>query len=34
VYGSLSDVGDAQKHPELMSAAAELGKKLVEMMEN
>lgn len=31
VYGSLSDVGDAQKHPELMSAAAELGRKLVEM---
>ena len=28
VYGSVSDPGDAQKHPELMQAAYELGKKL------
>lgn len=28
VYGSLSNVGDAQKHPELMQQAFELGKKL------
>jgi multimeric flavodoxin WrbA len=32
VYGSLSDVGEAQKHPELMCAAAELGRKLVAEM--
>jgi multimeric flavodoxin WrbA len=31
VYGSLSDPGDAQKHPELMEQAYQLGKKLVEM---
>jgi len=30
VYGSLSDVGDAQKHPELMEQAYLLGKKLAE----
>jgi multimeric flavodoxin WrbA len=29
VYGSLSNVGDAQKHPELMQQAFELGEKLV-----
>jgi multimeric flavodoxin WrbA len=29
VYGSLSEVGDAQKHPELMEKAYRLGKKLV-----
>jgi multimeric flavodoxin WrbA len=28
VHGSLSDVGDAQKHPELMEQAFQLGKKL------
>jgi len=28
VYGSLGDVGDAQKHPELMEKAYRLGKKL------
>jgi multimeric flavodoxin WrbA len=28
VHGSLSDVGDAQKHPELMQQAYELGKLL------
>jgi len=31
VYGSLSDPGDSQKHPELMEQAYQLGKKLVEM---
>ena len=34
VHGSLSDVGDAQKHPELISAAVQLGRKLVEEMGN
>jgi multimeric flavodoxin WrbA len=29
VYGSLSDVGDAEKHPELMQQAYQLGEKLV-----
>jgi multimeric flavodoxin WrbA len=29
VYGSLSNVGDAEKHPELMAKARELGTKLV-----
>ncbi len=28
VYGSLSEVGDAQKHPELMEKAYRLGRKL------
>jgi multimeric flavodoxin WrbA len=28
VYGSLSDIGDAQKHPELMEKAYRLGRKL------
>jgi multimeric flavodoxin WrbA len=28
VYGSLSDIGDAQKHPELMDKAFRLGRKL------
>lgn len=28
VYGSLSDVGDAQKHPDLMEKAYQLGQKL------
>jgi multimeric flavodoxin WrbA len=30
VYGSLSDVGDAQKHPELMEKAHNLGRKLAQ----
>jgi hypothetical protein len=30
VYGSLMDVGDAQKNPELMEKARQLGKKLGE----
>ncbi len=30
VYGSLSEIGDAQKNPELMDKAYQLGKKLVE----
>jgi len=29
VYGSLTDVGDAQKHPELMEQAYQLGERLV-----
>jgi multimeric flavodoxin WrbA len=29
VHGSLSDIGDAQKHPELMQQAYQLGEKLV-----
>jgi multimeric flavodoxin WrbA len=29
LYGSLSDIGDAEKHPEMMKAAADLGVKLV-----
>ena len=28
VHGSLNDIGDAQKHPELMTKARELGRKL------
>lgn len=32
VYGSLSDIGDAQKHPELMQQAYRLGKKLAQMI--
>jgi multimeric flavodoxin WrbA len=31
VYGTLSEVGDAQKHPELMEKAYRLGKKLVQV---
>lgn len=31
VHGSVSDVGDAQKHPELMEAAYQLGRKLTEI---
>jgi multimeric flavodoxin WrbA len=31
VYGSLGDVGDAQKHPELMERAYRLGKKLAQV---
>ncbi len=30
VHGSMNDVGDAQKHPELMEAAYELGKKMTQ----
>jgi multimeric flavodoxin WrbA len=30
VYGSLGDIGDAQKNPELMEQAYQLGKKLAE----
>jgi len=30
VYGSLGDVGDAQKHPELMNKAFQLGMKLAQ----
>ncbi len=30
VHGSLMDVGDAEKHPELMDAAYELGRKMTE----
>ncbi len=30
VHGSLSDVGDAEKHPELMEAAFELGRKIAQ----
>jgi multimeric flavodoxin WrbA len=29
VYGSLSDIGDAEKHPELMEQAYQLGERLV-----
>lgn len=31
VYGSLGDVGDAQKHPDLMDKAYRLGKKLAQV---
>jgi multimeric flavodoxin WrbA len=31
VYGSLSEVGDAQKHPELMEKAYRLGRKLAQV---
>ena len=30
VHGSLSDIGDAQKHPELMQQAYQLGENLVQ----
>jgi multimeric flavodoxin WrbA len=30
VHGTLSDIGDAQKHPELMEQARQLGKKLAQ----
>ena len=30
VYGSLSDAGDAEKHPELMQQARQLGERLAE----
>lgn len=30
VHGSLGDIGDAQRHPELMQAAFELGRKMTE----
>ncbi len=30
VHGSLSDVGDAEKHPDLLEQAFELGRRLVE----
>jgi len=33
VYGSLSDIGDAQKQPELMEKAYQLGQKLVQAAE-
>jgi multimeric flavodoxin WrbA len=33
VYGSVNDPGDAQKHPELMQAAYELGKRITECAE-
>ncbi len=33
VYGSVSDPGDAEKHPELMQAAYELGKRIAECAE-
>jgi hypothetical protein len=33
VYGSASDPGDAEKNPELMRSAYELGKKLAERTE-
>jgi multimeric flavodoxin WrbA len=33
VYGSASDPGDVEKHPELMQAAYELGKRLAERAE-
>ncbi len=31
VHGSVMDVGDAQKHPELMDAAYELGRKMTQV---
>jgi multimeric flavodoxin WrbA len=34
VFASLSDVGDAQKHPELLESASALGKKFAAMLEN
>jgi multimeric flavodoxin WrbA len=33
VYGSVMDVGDAQKHPELMEKAYQLGKRLAQAVE-
>lgn len=32
VYGSVSDVGDAEKHPELMEEAFQMGKKMEGML--
>ena len=31
VHGSMNDVGDAQKHPDLMEAAYELGRKIAQV---